>query len=215
MNIVFKQFKIATIILLVFTFITGVVYPWIITEIAQYFFPNQANGSFIIQNGKNLGSTLIGQNFNSPKYFWGRPSATSIFPYNAMSSKGSDLSPVNPDFIAIVNKRVEILQKAHGTNHKIPIDLVEASGSGIDPHISLAAAYYQIHRVAKARGLTDEKVQKLVDAYVEDRQFWILGEPRVNVLKLNLALDSLLHSSLNRVSQENTQNYNGPQKSDQ
>jgi potassium-transporting ATPase KdpC subunit len=186
---IYKNFKTAILILLIFTVITGIIYPCIITGIAQYFFSEKANGSLIIYNNKNAGSALIGQNFDSPKYFWGRPSATEIFPYNTMDSKGSGLSPANPDFIANIKNKVKILQKIHGINNKVPIELVEASASGIDPHISPMAAIYQIHRVAKARGLKENAVRKLVDAHIEDRQFGVLGEARINVLKLNLSLD--------------------------
>lgn len=187
---VYTNFKTAILILLIFTFITGIIYPGIITGIAQYFFHEKANGSLLIHNNKNVGSVLIGQNFDKSKYFWGRPSATGAFPYNTMDAKGSGLSPANPDFIARIKNKVEILQKNHGINNKVPIELVEASASGIDPHISPKAAYYQINRVAKARGLTNDVVRKLVDLHIENRQFGILGEERINVLKLNLALSS-------------------------
>jgi potassium-transporting ATPase KdpC subunit len=186
---IYTNLKTAIIILLIFTIITGVIYPAVITGIAQYFFSEKANGSLIIYNSKNYGSALIGQNFDSLKYFWGRPSATGIFPYNAMDSKSSGLSPANPDFISSIKNKVEVLQKAHGFNIKVPIELVEASASGIDPHISPMAAFYQMRRVAKARGFTEDAVRKLVDAYIENRQFGVLGEARINVLKLNLALD--------------------------
>jgi K+-transporting ATPase ATPase C chain len=187
---IYKECKTAVIILIIFIVITGLIYPFIITEIAQSVFPEKANGSLIVRDGKNLGSALIGQYFDSPKYFWGRPSSAEIFPYNVMGAKGSGISPANPKFIALIENRLELLQKAHKTNSKIPIELVEDSGSGIDPHISPMAAYYQVSRVAKARGLKDAAVRKLVDEHVEDRQFGLLGEPRVNVLQLNLALDN-------------------------
>jgi K+-transporting ATPase ATPase C chain len=187
---IYANFKTAILILIIFTAITGIIYPYIITGIAQYFFHEKANGSLLIHNNKNVGSALIGQNFDKPKYFWGRPSATGVFPYNPMDARGSGLSPANPDFIARIKNKVEVLQKIHGINNQVPIELVEASGSGIDPHISPQAAYYQIHRVAKARGLTKDVVRKLVDAHIENRQFGVLGEERVNVLKLNLALDN-------------------------
>jgi potassium-transporting ATPase KdpC subunit len=187
---IYKEFKTAIIILIIFTIITGWIYPSMITGIAQWFFPEKADGSFIMHDDKKFASALIGQNFDSPRFFWGRPSATKIFPYNVMNAKGSGLSPASLRFIDLIKKRVEILQKAHDSNNKVPIELVESSASGIDPHISPSAAYYQVHRVAKARGLTDKAVYSLVNAHVEDRQFGILGEPRVNVLKLNLALDA-------------------------
>jgi potassium-transporting ATPase KdpC subunit len=187
----FSQLKPALILLLIFTVITGFIYPLAVTGIAQLVFPSQAKGSLIIQNGKILGSQLIGQQFDDPKYFWGRLSATSPEPYNAASSSGSNLGPTNPALISAVEARIQALRAADPTNHApIPVDLATASGSGLDPEISVAAAYYQIHRVALARGLSDTQVKALVDQYIEGRQFGFLGEPRVNVLELNLALDS-------------------------
>lgn len=186
---IYKQFRASIIILLMFIIITGAIYPFIITEIAQFFFPKKANGSFIVYGDKNSASLLIGQNFSNAKYFHGRPSVTKPFPYNPMDSTGSNLSPSNPMLITTIKERVVLLQKANGREGKIPVELVEASGSGLDPHISPLVAYYQVPRVAKARGLSEEAVRKLVTAHIEGRQFWILGEPRVNVLQLNLALD--------------------------
>ena len=187
----FSQLKPALILLLIFTVLTGIAYPLIVTGIAQVVFPSQANGSLIVQNGKVVGSQLIGQQFDDPKYFWGRLSATSPEPYNAASSSGSNLGPTNPALIQEVQARIDALKKADPTNTApIPVDLVTSSGSGLDPDISVASALYQVHRVASARGWSDAAVQALVMSHVEGRQFGIFGEPRVNVLELNLALDS-------------------------
>jgi K+-transporting ATPase ATPase C chain len=193
-----SQLKPALILLLVFTVLTGIIYPLAVTGIAQLAFPSQANGSLIIKNGKTVGSELIGQQFDNPKYFWGRLSATGPFPYNAYyaqtltGSSGSNYGPLSPAIVLAAQARIHALKSADPTNTaSIPVDLVTASGSGLDPDISAAAALYQIHRVAVARGLTDDQVKALVDQYTEGRQFGFLGEPRVNVLKLNLALDGL------------------------
>ena len=194
-----SQIRPAFLMLLVLTVITGVIYPLIVTAIAQVIFPYQANGSLIVINGKAYGSELIGQQFDDPKYFWGRLSATGDFPYNAFNadtltgSSGSNYGPLNPALTKAAQDRIDALKKADPTNTApIPVDLVTASGSGLDPHISVAAALYQVHRVATARGLNDAQVKSLVDKYTEDRQFGFLGEPRVNVLELNLALDGLI-----------------------
>ncbi len=193
-----RQFRPAFMILLLFTLITGVIYPLAVTGLAQVIFPKQANGSIIYQNGKPVGSELIGQQFDDPKYFWGRLSATGDFPYNAFNaatltgSSGSNYGPLNPALFKATQARIDALKAADPSNTApIPVDLVTASGSGLDPNISIAAAYYQVHRVAQSRGLTDESVKALVDKYTQGRQFGFLGEPRVNVLELNLALDEL------------------------
>src|SRR5512143_1089015 len=185
-----RQLRPALVMLLAFTIITGILYPLAITGIAQLVFPHQANGSVIMQNGKAVGSELIGQQFSNPKYFWGRLSATDDHPYNAYSaqsltgSSGSNYGPINPALVKAVRARVDALKAADpGNNAAIPVDLVTASGSGLDPDISVAAAYYQVHRVAAARGLSDEAVTAQVDRYTQGRQFGFLGEPRVNVLE--------------------------------
>jgi len=180
----------ALILLVVLTVVTGVIYPVIVTVVAQVVFPHQANGSLIVKDGKVVGSSLIGQPFDDPKYFWGRPSATSPFSYNAASSSGSNLSPTNPALVKSVQERVDALRAADpGNTAPVPVDLVTASGSGLDPHISPAAALYQVNRVAKARKLDPAVVRELVERNTEGRQLGFLGEPRVNVLALNLALD--------------------------
>ena len=178
--------------LAVFAAITGIAYPLAVTGIAQLVFPHQANGSLILSNGKVVGSDLIGQPFNNPKYFWARPSATSPMPYNAANSSGSNLGPLNPALTENVKARITQLKTADAASKPlVPVDLVTASGSGLDPDISPAAAQYQIARVAKTRNLEESKVRELVTKYTKDRQLGFLGEPRVNVLELNLALDNL------------------------
>jgi potassium-transporting ATPase KdpC subunit len=185
-----KQLRSALILFILLTAVTGIAYPLLITSIGQTVFPHQAKGSLILQDGRVLGSELIGQPFADPKYFWGRPSATAPFPYNAAASSGSNLGPLNLVLLDAVKARVEALRHADPSQQgPIPIDLVTASGSGLDPHISPAAAEYQSSRVAKARKLDPKRVRELVAKYTEGRQLGILGEPRVNVLKLNLALD--------------------------
>jgi potassium-transporting ATPase KdpC subunit len=180
----------AIVSLALFTVITGVVYPVVVTVIAHLVFAHEAAGSLVVEGGKTVGSTLIGQPFDDPKYFWGRPSATSPFGYNAASSSGSNLSPTNADLVKTVQGRVDALRAADpGNTAPVPVDLVTASGSGLDPDISPAAALYQVHRVARARKLDEAAVRDLVARYTEPRQLGFLGEPRVNVLRLNLALD--------------------------
>ncbi len=186
------QLRPAVVSLVIFTLLTGIIYPAVITGIAQVIFPHQANGSLIEKNGQVVGSQLIGQQFDDPRYFWGRLSATSPFPYNASSSSGSNLGPTNPALEDEVKTRIAALKAADPKNTApIPVDLVTSSGSGLDPDISVAAALYQVPRVAKARGLSEQVVIALVDRYTQDRVLGIFGEPRVNVLELNLALDAI------------------------
>jgi potassium-transporting ATPase KdpC subunit len=178
--------------LIVFTVITGVAYPLIVTGIAQVAFRGQANGSIIEKDGKVLGSALIGQPFSDPKYFWSRASGTSPMPYNGGASSGTNQGPTNPALKEAVEGRVKALRDAGADPSKpVPADLATASGSGLDPHISPAAAEFQISRVAKSRAVAEEKLRELVQKHTEGRQLGILGEPRVNVLQLNLALDAL------------------------
>jgi K+-transporting ATPase ATPase C chain len=193
----FSQLRPAIVSLVALTIVTGLAYPLLVTGVAQAAFPHQANGSLIEKNGKVVGSHLIGQSFDDPKYFWGRLSATTDSngkpsAYNAASSVASNLGPTNPALIDEVKGRVDALLAADpGNSAPVPIDLVTSSGSGLDPEITPAAAQYQVHRVAKARDLDDERVRDLVAAHTDGRELGILGEPRVNVLELNLALDEL------------------------
>ncbi|HXF92745.1 MAG TPA: potassium-transporting ATPase subunit KdpC [Nitrospiraceae bacterium] len=190
MNIM-TQLRPALMTLLLLTMLMGLLYPLAITGIAQTLFPHQANGSLIVQNGRVVGSSLIGQPFDDPKYFWSRPSATSPFPYNAAASSGWNLGPTNPALMKAVQDRIAVLKDADPDNPApVPIDLVTTSGSGLDPHISPAAAEYQIRRVARARGMDEAAVRRLVARHTQGRQLGFLGEPRVNVLELNLALDA-------------------------
>jgi len=180
--------------LLLLTIFTGVVYPLVVTGIAQAIFPHQANGSVITMNGKAVGSKLIGQQFDDPKYFWGRLSATSLYPYNGGSSSGSNLGQNNPDLMKAVQARIDALHAADPANtEKIPGDLVTSSGSGLDPHISIAAAEYQVPRIARTRGLDISAVNELISQNTQGRWLGVFGEPVVNVLKLNLALDGRKH----------------------
>ena len=175
----------------VLTALTGIAYPLVVTGIGQAAFPGQAAGSLVLRDGKPVGSSLIGQNFGDPKYVWGRPSATGPQPYNASNSSGSNQGPLNPALTDAVKGRIEALRAADpGNTAPVPIDLVTASASGLDPHISVAAATFQAARVAKARSLPVAQVQQLIDKHTEVRLFGFLGEPRVNVLLLNLSLDA-------------------------
>jgi K+-transporting ATPase ATPase C chain len=186
-----QQLRSAVIVLALLTVLTGIIYPLVVTGIAQVAFHHQANGSLIeSQDGKYLGSELIGQPFDDPAYFWGRLSATEPFPYNAAASSGSNYGPLNPALLDGIQKRTKALKAADPDNTlPIPVDLVTYSASGLDPHISVAAALYQVPRVARQRGLSQTQVLALVNRFTQGRQFGILGEPRVNVLLLNQALE--------------------------
>jgi K+-transporting ATPase ATPase C chain len=187
-----RELRPAIVLLVILSVITGLLYPALVTGIAQLVFRHQANGSLIEQDGKAVGSELIGQPFADPKHFWSRASGTSPYPYNASSSSGTNLGPTNPALTDAVTARMKALKDADPDNKlPVPVDLVTASGSGLDPHISPAAAEYQVTRVAKARNLDPAKVRELVARHTESRQLGFLGEPRVNVLELNLALDAL------------------------
>lgn len=182
----------AVSLFLLLSAVTGLAYPLAVTGIARAVFPEQAAGSLILEDGQVVGSALIGQHFSDPKHFWGRPSATATQPYNAAASSGSNLGPLNPALVAAVETRLAALRAADPDNARpVPVELVTASASGLDPHISPAAALWQVPRVARARGLPEAQVRSLVEGQAEGRQWWLLGEPRVNVLKLNLALDAL------------------------
>ena len=187
-----KQLKPAFLLVLVLTLLTGAAYPALVTGLAQLLMPQQANGSLIVQGGKVVGSRLVGQQWEGPQYFWGRLSATSPVPYNGANSGGSNYGPLNLALKEAVQARVAALKAADpGQQQPIPVDLVTASGSGLDPHISPAAALWQLPRVARARGLLQAQVQALMEKHTEGRQWGFLGEPRVHVLELNLALDVL------------------------
>jgi len=193
-----SQLRPALVALGIFTILTGLVYPLVVTGLAQVIFPSQANGSLIVRNGQPVGSALIGQSFDDPKYFWGRLSATSPAGYTAFNgdkltgSSGSNYGPLNPALLEAVQTRIKALQEADPANKApIPVDLVTASGSGLDPHMSPAAAAYQVGRVARARGLSEATVRQMVAQHTEGRTLGLLGEPRVNVLALNLALDDV------------------------
>jgi K+-transporting ATPase ATPase C chain len=184
-----RQLRYAIGFVVLLTVLTGVIYPLAVTGIAQALFRHQANGSLISDNGETVGSELIGQPFSDPRYFWGRLSATG---YDAADSSSSNYGPTNPALLEAIQARIDALKAVDPDNQEpIPVDLVTSSGSGLDPHISIAAAQYQVPRVARYRGLSEDEVSALVDRFTEGRQFGILGEPRVNVLKLNLALDEL------------------------
>jgi K+-transporting ATPase ATPase C chain len=186
-----SHFRPALVMLLLLSLLTGVVYPLTVTGLAQLLFAHEAGGSLIERDGKPAGSALIGQNFGAPGYFWSRPSATSPYAYNASASGGSNQGALNPALAEAVAARVKALRDAdHGNAAPVPVDLVTASASGLDPHISPAAAAYQLARVARARNLGEQQVRSLIDAATEGRQLGFLGEPRVNVLRLNLALDA-------------------------
>ena len=181
----------ALVLLLVLTVITGIVYPLVATGLATVLFPHQAAGSIVLRDGQPIGSSLIGQAFSEPKYFWSRPSATSPQPYNGLASGGSNLGPLNPALTDAIKARVDALRAVDpGNTAPVPVDLVTASGSGLDPDISVAAAYYQAARVARVRGLKVAAVQALIAEHARGRLLGWLGEPRVNVLELNLALDA-------------------------
>ena len=188
-----SELRPAWVLFVLLTLLTGVVYPMVVTGVAQVAFDRQANGSIIMAGDRVVGSDLIGQPFSSPKYFWGRPSATSPQPYNGGVSSGSNQGPINPALATAVKARIAALRAADpGNTAPVPVDLVTASGSGLDPHISPAAAEYQVARVARARNVAPDDVRKLVQRATEGRTWGILGEPRVNVLQLNLSLDTQL-----------------------
>ncbi|MCX5679264.1 MAG: potassium-transporting ATPase subunit KdpC [Candidatus Omnitrophica bacterium] len=187
----FKELRSAISVFIILTIITGILYPLFVTGIAKAFFHTKANGSLIYRDGKIIGSALIGQPFDDPKYLWGRLSATSPVPYNSSSSLGSNIGPSNPLFLETVKARIEKLRAADPKNKvPIPVDLVTSSASGLDPHISLAGAYYQISRIAKHRGLSVNVVKNIIDRNTNGRLFGLIGEPVVNVLKVNMDLDS-------------------------
>jgi K+-transporting ATPase KdpC subunit len=187
-----EQIKTAAIVFIILTIITGIIYPLMVTGIAQVFFHGKANGSLIYRNGKPAGSALIGQPFDDIRYFWSRPSATSMVEYNAASSSGSNLGPLNPKLMESVKSRIDAYKAVDPANRNpVPVDLVTASGSGLDPHISLAGAYYQVPRVARLRGLTEDSLMNIVRQHTSERFLGLWGEPVVNVLELNLALDEV------------------------
>jgi K+-transporting ATPase ATPase C chain len=188
---VLSSIRAALVSMVLLTLLAGLVYPLIILELAQAFFPEQADGSLVRRGGRIIGSTLIGQKFDEARYFWGRPSATVPTPYNAAASSGTNLAPSNPQLAKDVAARCIALVAAHGNSvAPIPLDLVTASGSGLDPHVTVAAALYQVDRVAAARGIGPSAVRALVEQHVESPAFGFLGQRRVNVLELNLALDA-------------------------
>jgi K+-transporting ATPase ATPase C chain len=191
-NDIFRQLRPTLVIFALMTILTGVIYPLVVTLVAWVAFPSAATGSLIVKDGNVVGSRLIGQPFDDDKYFWSRPSATGPYPYNGGASSGSNLGPINPALLDAVKQRVADVKAKHPEQKgDVPVDLVTASGSGLDPHISPAAAYYQVERIAANRRLPTQQVRRLVEEHVEPRTFGLLGEPRVNVLLLNLALDQM------------------------
>lgn len=193
-----KQTKTGMIILLLFTLITGLIYPAAVTLIAQFIFPWKANGSLIKNNNEIVGSTLIGQNFTANNYFWGRPSATVPSPYNALHSAGSNRGPSNPIFLKLIKLRAEMLNRSD--HLPVPIELITASGSGLDPDITPSGAFFQIPRVAKERGLSEKELESLIQQSIENRELGILGEPRVNVLRLNILLDNFKRMNRDKIT---------------
>jgi potassium-transporting ATPase KdpC subunit len=182
----------ALVLFVLLTLLTGIAYPLVVTAIAHVVFPAQAAGSLIVRDGKPIGSRLIGQSFSEPKYFWGRPSATTPQPYNALASSASNLGPLNPALVEAIKPRIAALRDADpGNTAPVPVDLVTTSASGLDPEISLAAANYQVARIARVRRLEPQRLEALVAAHSRGRVLGVIGEPRVNVLELNLALDEL------------------------
>lgn len=189
-NSIFNILKSGGILLLTFTLILGIIYPLCVTFLGQFIFPFQANGSLLKKDNVIIGSELIGQNFKSNKYFWSRSSSTIPIPYNALNSRASNFGPTNPFYIKALHNRItELTIHKDNADHLIPMNLITSSASGLDPHISVEAAYYQIQRIAKARKVNEDLVKKIVESVILPRQWGFLGEPRVNVLKLNLALD--------------------------
>jgi K+-transporting ATPase ATPase C chain len=187
-----RHLRPALVMLLLLTLLTGGIYPLLVTGISQALFPSKANGSVIEENDRAVGSLLIGQQFTSPRYFWSRLSATSPFPYNAAASSGSNYGPLNPALLNATKDRIDLLRSADSTNTRpIPVDLVTASGSGLDPHISVAAAMYQVPRVARERNISESEVRALVNHNTDSRDLAVLGDPGVNVVRLNLALDEI------------------------
>ena len=186
-----RQIRTASMLLLFLTILTGIIYPALVTVLAQVVFPHQANGSQIDRGEEFIGSELIGQSFSEPRYFWGRLSATQPFPYNAAASSGSNYGPMNPALKEAAQSRMDALETDGNEKGEVPVDLVTSSASGLDPHITLASAKFQISRVASARRMTEDKLRELVGQYTEGRQWGVFGEPHVNVLRLNLALDDM------------------------
>ncbi len=188
--------RAAFLLVLIFTVITGLLYPLLVTGIAQVAFPEKANGSLIHKDGRIVGSRLIGQQFTAPQYFWSRPSATTPYAYNGGSSTGTNYGPLNPALLDVAKQRLQDLRSADSTSTSpVPVDLVTSSGSGLDPDISVAAALYQVHRVSRSRNIPEDFVRRIVEEHTQGRQLGFLGEPRVNVLELNLALDEIHQSA--------------------